>query len=130
MMLLYIPSPFTAPPFIIANMAVPSMSTNSLFLMTTFVPPNEAAPLAQAIGRLLADRDLAERMGRAGRERYERHFTLARMAERTYRVIAGGDSGWESSVSGEAGRTVEQAAREAGRTTEAAAGGVETGRAR
>ena len=94
------------------------------------VPPNEAAPLAQAIGRLLADRDLAERMGRAGRERYERHFTLARMAERTYRVIAGGDPGWESSVSGEAGRTVEQAAREAGRTTEAAAGGVETGRAR
>lgn len=41
------------------------------------VPPAEPAALASALERLVADRDLAGRMGEAGRIRQRRHFTFA-----------------------------------------------------
>ena len=44
--------------------------------------PGNAASLAQAIKRLLADPELRQRMGKAGRKRYEEHFTARRMAEK------------------------------------------------
>jgi glycosyltransferase involved in cell wall biosynthesis len=40
------------------------------------VPPGDVDALAKAISRLVGDRDLAKRLGRAGRERALRHFTL------------------------------------------------------
>jgi glycosyltransferase involved in cell wall biosynthesis len=45
------------------------------------VPPGDVAALAAAVGALLADRDLARRLGRAGQERVRERFTLARMAD-------------------------------------------------
>ncbi|MGC8539907.1 MAG: glycosyltransferase family 4 protein, partial [Phycisphaerae bacterium] len=42
--------------------------------------PGNAESLAQAIKRLLADPELRQRMGEAGRKRYEEHFTARRMA--------------------------------------------------
>jgi|GEM_PF-559312 len=42
--------------------------------------PGNAASLAQAIKRLLADPELRQRMGKAGRKRYEEKFTARRMA--------------------------------------------------
>ena len=56
------------------------------------VPPGDAGALARAADRLLADPELRERMGRAGRERYEERFTFRRMFEETlevYRRVAG-----------------------------------------
>ncbi len=50
------------------------------------VPADSPAELAAAIRRILSDRELAERFGRAGRERYERLFTTAIMAENTAAV--------------------------------------------
>ncbi|MFD8390306.1 glycosyltransferase, partial [Streptomyces sp. NPDC059680] len=47
------------------------------------VPPGDAGALAAGIGRLLGDRELRVRLGRAGRERVLRHFTWARAAEGT-----------------------------------------------
>lgn len=49
------------------------------------VPPRDADTLANRILRLLGDRALAQRMGRAGRERIERTFSLQRMVEETER---------------------------------------------
>jgi glycosyltransferase involved in cell wall biosynthesis len=49
-------------------------------------PPGDEAALADCLERLLADRGLAERLARAGRERVEREFSLARMAE-TYQRL-------------------------------------------
>jgi glycosyltransferase involved in cell wall biosynthesis len=43
------------------------------------VPPDDAPGLAAAAARLLRDPALRARMGQAGRERVERHFTRARM---------------------------------------------------
>jgi glycosyltransferase involved in cell wall biosynthesis len=40
------------------------------------VPPRDTEALAGALIRLLDDRDLRERMGRAGRERVEEHFDI------------------------------------------------------
>lgn len=55
------------------------------------VPPGDARALADAMDRLLADRDLRERMGQAGRQRVSRMFGLERMIEETeqlyYRLI-------------------------------------------
>ena len=43
------------------------------------VPPRDVAALGGALARLLADPDLARRMGEAGRQRYQEHFTRPRM---------------------------------------------------
>ncbi len=53
------------------------------------VPPEQPRPLTDALRSLVDDRALRERLGRAGRERYEARFTLARMAERTYSLLRG-----------------------------------------
>ena len=49
------------------------------------VPPDDAEALAGALGRLLSDPELAQRMGAAGRARVERDFSLAAS---TARVLA------------------------------------------
>ena len=50
------------------------------------VPPGDAAALAGAVRRLLADPERAPRFGRAGRRRVEEHFSWAVIAERTLEV--------------------------------------------
>jgi L-malate glycosyltransferase len=47
------------------------------------VPPRDPPALADAIVKLLADRDLAERFGRTGRRRVQDTFSLERMVTRT-----------------------------------------------
>jgi len=47
------------------------------------VPPRDADALTQAITRLLRDPDLRRQMGRAGRERVERRFSVERMVQQT-----------------------------------------------
>ncbi len=54
----------------------------------TLVPPRSPAALAAAVSHLLADSQLADRMGAAGRERAVREFSLARMVERTEALYA------------------------------------------
>lgn len=50
------------------------------------VAVNDAAALADAVNCLLADRELACRLGENGRQRFETHFTADRMVERTLEV--------------------------------------------
>ena len=50
------------------------------------VPPHQPAQLAQAIQTLLADPDLRQRMGQAGRDRVKREFTEEKMVERVTAV--------------------------------------------
>jgi len=50
------------------------------------VPPGDAQALAEAVARLLADRQKAQILGEAGRRRVERDFSLVRMIERTQEV--------------------------------------------
>ncbi len=50
------------------------------------VPPRDPAALARSLEKLLADPEYRQRMGRAGRQRVEREFTWARVAERTAMV--------------------------------------------
>ncbi len=50
------------------------------------VPMNDADAMAEGICRLLGDEALAERMGRAGRERVLDHFTIAHTAARVQGV--------------------------------------------
>lgn len=52
------------------------------------VPQRDVADLASAIAQLLADRDRAAAMGRAGRERYERQFTYERFRDRLSDVLS------------------------------------------
>ena len=54
------------------------------------VPPGDAAPLADAIERVLRDPGAADRLGRAGRERAERLFDLRRNVARLRDLLAGG----------------------------------------
>jgi glycosyltransferase involved in cell wall biosynthesis len=53
------------------------------------VPPADAAALAQALARLIAEGEQRAALGNAARRRYEAHFTLELMGERTYRVLSG-----------------------------------------
>ena len=50
------------------------------------VPPGDSAALAGAISGLLSDRELASRLGEAGRLRAERRFDPERMARRVLEV--------------------------------------------
>ncbi|MBN2494623.1 MAG: glycogen synthase [Deltaproteobacteria bacterium] len=50
------------------------------------VEPGEPEAIAEAINRLLADRDLALRMGKAGRQRVEEHFGWPIIARRTKKM--------------------------------------------
>lgn len=50
------------------------------------VPPRDSSALADAICRLLRDRDLAVRVGHAGHRRIIEHFSLARMVRETERL--------------------------------------------
>ena len=50
------------------------------------VPPDDAPALARALAQLLADPARAQAMGEAGFERYQTHFTAARMARQTLDV--------------------------------------------
>lgn len=43
------------------------------------VPPRDVTALAEALARIQADPELARRMGDAGRQRYQEHFTRSRM---------------------------------------------------
>jgi glycosyltransferase involved in cell wall biosynthesis len=52
------------------------------------VPPQDPAALAEALGALLRDPDLAQKMGRAGRERAASQFTLDRMVRETEALYA------------------------------------------
>ena len=52
------------------------------------VPTRNAAALARAIDALLTDRDLARRMGQAGRRRMEERFSLEAMARATERLYS------------------------------------------
>jgi glycosyltransferase involved in cell wall biosynthesis len=47
------------------------------------VPPGQAEPLASAVVRVLTDRDFADRLGRAGRERVRERFALDQMVSET-----------------------------------------------
>jgi len=67
------------------------------------VPPRDPGALARAMCALLENRDLAERIGRAGRERIAARFSLERMVaetERLYERLARGAedfaAGWPS----------------------------------
>ena len=53
------------------------------------VPPRDPDALAEALQRLIADPGLRRRMGRAGREKALREFTLDRMLRETERVYNG-----------------------------------------
>jgi glycosyltransferase involved in cell wall biosynthesis len=50
------------------------------------VPPENPRALAEAMLALLADRERTREMGRAGRERVEREFTVDRMVEQHLHV--------------------------------------------
>ncbi len=52
------------------------------------VPPDDAAALAEALGRLRADAALHARLARAARDGAEEHFTLDAMVERTLEAYA------------------------------------------
>jgi glycosyltransferase involved in cell wall biosynthesis len=50
------------------------------------VPPQDSDAIAQAVLRLLSDRDLRHRMGIRGRERVEKFFTWDIHAEKLRRI--------------------------------------------
>jgi glycosyltransferase involved in cell wall biosynthesis len=52
------------------------------------VPPGDPAALRSALDRLLADRELRRRLGTAGRERVQRHFSWQAVTDATLDVYA------------------------------------------
>jgi len=52
------------------------------------VPPAQPEALAAALNRVLADRELARRMGLAGRRRVEEHFSWRSIAQKTQALYA------------------------------------------
>jgi glycosyltransferase involved in cell wall biosynthesis len=50
------------------------------------VPPSDPAALAAAVRRLLDDVSLRQRLGSAARDRVQRHFSAAVVADRTSRL--------------------------------------------
>ncbi len=60
------------------------------------VPPQDPDALAEAMHRILSDPALAEAMGRAGRERVERLFTVERMAQEIAAIYREGRGEWSS----------------------------------
>ena len=52
------------------------------------VPPRDSAALAGAMLRILEDRELAARLGRAARRRVAEHFSLERMVSETERLYS------------------------------------------
>jgi glycosyltransferase involved in cell wall biosynthesis len=50
------------------------------------IEPGDSGALADRLERLLGDRELARRMGQAGRRRVEKRFAVPRMVEGNYRV--------------------------------------------
>lgn len=67
------------------------------------VPARDEHALADALGRLIADRVLRERMGAAGRERVQREFTLEKMVDRVMGVYEETLSSRATNRSGNAG---------------------------
>ncbi|MEC9489299.1 MAG: glycosyltransferase family 4 protein [Halanaerobium sp.] len=53
------------------------------------VPPGDAAALKGALERLVGDAGLAERLGKAGRQRYEQEFSAEVMVERVRELYEG-----------------------------------------
>jgi glycosyltransferase involved in cell wall biosynthesis len=53
------------------------------------VPPRDSAALADAMGTLLENQDLAGRFGSSGRRRVEVHFSLDRMVQDTQKLYFG-----------------------------------------
>ena len=51
------------------------------------VEVNDAAAIAEVLARLLDDEGLRERMGRKGRERYLRNYTMDKYLERTRQIV-------------------------------------------
>lgn len=56
------------------------------------VPPSDPDALASALAKLIAERGLRARMGRAGRLRFEKSFSAESMA-RAYRKLVAGETG-------------------------------------
>ena len=52
------------------------------------VPPRDADALAEQILRVLADKALAEELGRAGRERVQSYFTIQRVVDEVEEIYA------------------------------------------
>ena len=50
------------------------------------VPPNDSNSLSQALLKLMSDPNLCQQLGRAGRQRVEREFTVESMVQKTIRV--------------------------------------------
>ena len=60
------------------------------------VPPGDPEALARALGRVLQDRDLAARLGGAGRERAVAEFSLRSMTDRVLQLYESGTMASES----------------------------------
>lgn len=65
------------------------------------IPHGDGESLRQRLEMLIADPELRQRMGMAGRERYERHFGYMSMLERTISIYRAAcrDHSWQDGVS-------------------------------